>query len=269
MQLRDGAWRLPPAKKDLKVPILWKWSSRFTVAAVGLTAKVWFTWLNKTKVYNKNILLNAIDNRRKKQGLLTVSNHNSCIDDPGIQGVLPVKNYFQNITSNMRFCSAAEDVCFTKDIYAIGFSLGQIVPVVRGAGVYQQGMDYMVDCLNLGRWCHHFPEGKIAKDQEYIRFKWGTGRLIADSKITPLVLPIWHVGMDSVLPNKRPYIPLMGQHVTMLIGSPLDFTSELNKLKTLKKSQMEIRKRLTDLVQMEMYILRKKAEQLHFERPIS
>jgi len=197
---------LQPAKKDFKVPWLWKWSSRFTVAAVGLASKAWFVWFNRTTVHNKQNLLKAIDNREMNQGLLTVSNHNSVIDDPGIVAVLPVKNYFQNIKKT-RFVSAASDICFTRNVYSVGFSLGQVIPVVRGDGVYQKGMNYMVDSLDLGRWCHHFPEGKILKNKEFIRFKWGVGRLIADCKITPLVLPIWHVGMDAVLPNKKTLFP--------------------------------------------------------------
>ena len=39
----------------------------------------------------------------------------------------------------------------------------------------------------------------------------GIGRIIMDSNIVPDVIPIWLFGMDEILPNKRPYIPKVGQ----------------------------------------------------------
>lgn len=43
-------------------------------------------WLNKTKIYNKHIIRNALEKRPKHVPLITVSNHHSCFDDPGLWG---------------------------------------------------------------------------------------------------------------------------------------------------------------------------------------
>lgn len=45
-------------------------------------------WLNKTTVHNRHILANILDSRPKNKPLITVSNHHSCFDDPGIWGRL-------------------------------------------------------------------------------------------------------------------------------------------------------------------------------------
>jgi len=43
-------------------------------------------WFNRITVYNKAVLHDAVDKRRKDQALVTVSNHRSCFDDPVIWG---------------------------------------------------------------------------------------------------------------------------------------------------------------------------------------
>jgi monolysocardiolipin acyltransferase len=43
-------------------------------------------WLNTTNVYNKDILVKALDHRPQNVPLITVSNHHSCFDDPGLWG---------------------------------------------------------------------------------------------------------------------------------------------------------------------------------------
>lgn len=65
-------------------------------------------------------------------------------------GMLPLSLLCNN--SKMRWALAAHDICFTSELHSIFFALGQNVPVIRGEGVYQRGMDYCVDLLNLGKW---------------------------------------------------------------------------------------------------------------------
>jgi hypothetical protein len=68
------------------------------------------------------------------------------------------------------------------------------------------------------------------------------GKLIAHAEICPIVIPIYHKGMDSVLPEvvlsdrktKKPshpisYIPRIGKTVEMYFGEPINFTSQLEE----------------------------------------
>ncbi|CAG5114928.1 unnamed protein product [Candidula unifasciata] len=261
MPLKDGSWRI--ASPGQKVPWLWKFSSRFAVRTVGLCSKLWLEWLNTVKVHNKEVLHNLVENRPNDRGLLTVSNHSSCVDDPLVWGTLKTRHLLN--FDLMRWSSAAEDICFIKPWHAVFFSLGKVFPLVRGDGVYQKGMDFSVEQLDLGKWVHFFPEGKVNVTQEFLRLKWGVGRVIADCKKTPLVLPMWHVGMDQILPNCKPYIPQIRKHVTVLIGKPLDLTTDVEKLKSSNKSAQEIRKCLTDKIQEEMQTMKTVAESLHQE----
>lgn len=51
-------------------------------------------WFNKPTVFNQKTLYDAIENCNG-QGLITVSNHNCCIDDPIIWG--------KNLAMNMAY----------------------------------------------------------------------------------------------------------------------------------------------------------------------
>ena len=49
--------------------------------------------------------------------------------------------------------------------------------------------------------------GKVNLESAVTRWKWGVGRLIAESTKTPIVIPLWHVGMEDILPTRSSYIP--------------------------------------------------------------
>lgn len=62
-------------------------STRFNeIKSLKKFTYLFLVWLNKTKVYNGHILRNALDNKPAAIPILTVSNHHSCFDDPGLWG---------------------------------------------------------------------------------------------------------------------------------------------------------------------------------------
>ncbi|XP_041984500.1 tafazzin [Aricia agestis] len=251
----DIGWIIPRLRNPGR---LWNCASSITVAVVGLFSKIIVELLNKTTVYNREALVRAV---RRPRGvpLLTVSNHHSCFDDPGLWGVLDAGTLVRR--ARMRWALAAHDICFTNAVHSAFFALGKCVPVVRGAGVYQPAMDFCVERLRLGEWVHIFPEGRVNVDKEHIRFKWGVGRLVADAAArgpAPLVLPVWHEGMDRVLPNVEPYRLRLRNHIALHVGEPIALSPLLDKLRSVNASEEETRRAITERVQEELLRLRER-----------
>ncbi len=91
----------------------------------------------------------------------------------------------------------------------------------------------------------------------------GVGQLIAEAKVTPTVIPFYHFGMDSILPNKSPYIPQLFQKLTVLVGEPIDFSYLLEAQTKTKRNAVLLRKQTTDIIQVKMAELKVQAETLH------
>lgn len=125
---------------------------------------------------------------------------------------------------------------------------------MRGMGVYQEAINLCIEKCAMGHWVHVFPEGKVNMTKEEIRLKWGVGRIIYESPKVPIVLPMWHEGMDSVLPNVEPYMFKLGRNVTINIGEPLDLNDYVEDLKNKQVPEPVARKLITDKIQDAFYV---------------
>lgn len=157
---------------------------------------------------------------RRGRGLLTFSNHVSMFDDPLLPCNLGLPRY-----SQVRWVAADALNFFGSPWKAWLFTAGKAVPVVRGAGVDQPGLRFLLDRLREGEWVHIFPEGKRTRKPAGLMaddLKSGIGMLMAEA--LPIALPFYHYGMQEVLPV-RSLRPRWGKRVRLVFGEAIDCTT--------------------------------------------
>ncbi|KAJ3219521.1 hypothetical protein HK099_004663 [Clydaea vesicula] len=213
--------------------------SRLSVTAFACIFTRVIGKLTRTSIetYNKEKFLNLILNRNDR-GLITVSNHTATVDDAVVFSVLPL-SVLLSTPSIFRWSLGAKEICFTNSLYNWFFSSGQILPIERGAGIFQDTMDRSIEKLNKKEWIHIFSEGRVNQSSEMLRFKWGISRLIMESKIPPLIIPFYHTGIDKLLPLKS-YIPRMNNEVKIAFGNPIDSKILLKKVEGLNEKEARI-----------------------------
>eukprot|EP00753_Platysulcus_tardus_P006914 PLAT14688.2.p2 GENE.PLAT14688.2~~PLAT14688.2.p2 ORF type:complete len:206 (+),score=74.43 PLAT14688.2:392-1009(+) len=122
----------------------------------------------------------------------------------------------------MRWVFCATDRCFFNPVLASFVEAGKAMPLERGAGIKQPGMDDAVHKLARGDWVQLFPEGTRTYDGSVGRCRAGVGRLVAEAEPTPVILPFVHVGMERVLGRGQSNPFSFGKRVDVLIGEPIE-----------------------------------------------
>lgn len=247
---------LPLDGKKPSATRIWRTASAVVVPSVAVLSKIWLNWCNTTRIKNHQVFLKTVNDHYKDKSypLVTISNHHSCLDDPGLWGPLFPWKWLLN-SDRHRWIAAAEDICFTKAVHSTFFSLGKTFPIIRGNGIHQKGLDYAIDLMANNAFLHFFPQGKTVDDHEEPKrlrlpssmsdeelkskmsqvslrdrdfektyeLKWGLARAILDvlgdesSRRKILVLPFYHLGMNHALPNGKIYIPRLLKTIDIYI----------------------------------------------------
>ncbi|CAL0302302.1 unnamed protein product [Lupinus luteus] len=198
------------------------------VPVIGNVCHVFMNGLNRVQVYGLEKLQSALLERPKGKPLLTVSNHVASMDDPlVIASLLPPQVLMD--AKNLRWTLCATDRCFKNPVTSAFFRSLKVLPVARGEGIYQKGMDLAILKLNHGGWVHIFPEGSRSRDggKTMGSSKRGVGRLVLDGDSMPIVVPFVHTGMQEIMPIGASF-PRIGKMVTVLIGDPINFDDILS-----------------------------------------
>ncbi|KAL3699792.1 hypothetical protein R1sor_017814 [Riccia sorocarpa] len=197
------------------------------IPLIGNACHIFMHGFNSTEVYGAEKMQNAVFNRKPGQALITVSNHAAAVDDPFvISSILPPHKMLNS--NYLRWTLCASDKCFGSAATSAFFRSVKVLPLTKGHGVFQEGMDVALSKLNRGDWVHIFPEGSRSRDGNLALFKRGVGRLVLDAEKLPLVVPFIHSGMEEVMPIGQKHFSV-GKKVTVLIGDPVSLDDLVKK----------------------------------------
>ncbi len=249
---------LPSTEDDRARPIepegVHRWLySRASSFAVILTSYVLGGILrsgNKLDIVDLDKLHRAILERPEGVPLVTVANHASMLDDPGLMSVLLPTEVIVNPERGLRWGVCTENICFTNPLHGMWIGLGRGLPIRRGGSIYQKGVATLQAKVNKGDWVHVFAEGRVWQDagtpardssgrwcltsgrcgppnQRIAPLKWGVGKIIANAAVLPIIVPTFHWGMGDVgVQNEvNEFIalkPWTGALITAIVGDPVN-----------------------------------------------
>ena len=226
-------------------PILGVFLRWLNVLFVGTICSIILRVFNNLKTFGMEKIYNNIWNRGRGKGFVTVCNHLSVMDDPGLMSaLLPFWKIHPDL---MRWSICTEDVFFANKWLSKIIAAGNVLPLDRSGSLEQPMFERFWEKLNSGSWCHIFAEGRVWQrwrfDGDEVRlgkFKFGVGKLIAHCDQCPIVIPFYHKGMDTIIPekvlkdrkSKKPsfpitVIPKIGKSIETYVGDPIDFTEKI------------------------------------------
>lgn len=221
------------------------------IKSVAGLSRLWVQFAtNNFNIKNYEIFRKALWDRPGP--LLTVSNHISTVDDPLVWGGLLTGGEVERLINEgqMRWTVGAKELTFTNPFTSWFFGRGQIIPIVRGDGIYQPAMSEAIEILNTDRWLHYFPEGKVIQYKDRIdRLKWGIGRLLMESRKDVTIIPIILKGFDIMKPNYL--MPRPSHDLEVIIGNPVsssDLLKAMEHIKDENERRSFITKRIQDIL---------------------
>ncbi len=221
------------------------------IVGVASASRIWLNNFSRLQILNHSSFSEAVMARPQHVPLITVSNHISTVDDPVMWGGLLTNRMICELIERdrMRHVPAAKEIVFTNFLFHWFFSTGQAIPIERGKGVYQPGMDEALNRVNKGGWLHLFPEGKVIPsfdDYKIGRLKWGIGRLIMEAKVPPLILPIILKGFDVMKPLDK--LPRPYRQIAIAVGEVEDSNHYLKSTNHLTNLDTR-RSAITEMIQ--------------------
>ncbi|KAK4406684.1 Tafazzin [Sesamum angolense] len=230
------------------------------VPVIGNVCHVFMHGLNRIQIFGAEKLQHAVLNRPEKKAKVPegtnslgplVSNHVAAMDDPlVIASLLPPGMLLD--ANGLRWTLCASDRCFKNPVTSAFFKYAKVLPVSRGDGIYQKGMDLAISKLNVEGGFTYFQRGvalgmverrwdlpKEGLGDTLLDYKSPTSfshpeeddvkrRLVLDADNIPMVVPFVHTGMQDVMPVGAKF-PRIGKTVTILVGDPISFDDLINE----------------------------------------
>ncbi len=173
--------------------------------------------LNNTRIIGKKNISGS------KAPWILMSNHITIMDDLFLDPLIA----FSNIFKGYRYIPhhAPEEHNFYKSALSAWFMKRvKSIPLIRGKGAQQEGMNRLIKAVRDGGTLHIYPEGTRSRSGKLGRGRSGVGRLVYEAEAP--VIPVYHYGLGAILPIGHAF-PRFGKKVRVSIGEPIYFDEEL------------------------------------------
>lgn len=174
--------------------------------------------LNRTRVIGRN---NIADLRPP---WILASNHLTLLDDLFLDPVI----LFPKIITGYKYIpyhAPEERNFYKKRLVAWFMRKAKSIPIVRGKGIFQLGMDRIIEAVKNEGILHIFPEGTRTRTGDIGEGKPGVGRIVLETGAP--VVPVYHQGIENVLPIGTG-VPRMFKEIRIAIGKPIRFDQEVS-----------------------------------------
>ncbi|KAK3264365.1 hypothetical protein CYMTET_26888 [Cymbomonas tetramitiformis] len=225
-----------------------------TLGIIGAVSQLWLTCVNTVNIKHHNRFLEAVTLRPAGQGLITVANHASTLDDPAlISAMLPLSFLWsESQHEKNRWTMCAREICFKNAFLDCFFRSGKTLPVDRGAGTDQPSLTTARELASNGSWIHVFPEGRVSQNGEMRNFKWGIGKMLCEAAHTetpPMVVPFYHRGMEDIKQIGSAQLGV-GKTISVVCGEPIPMDDLYLKCRKCRNDQQrqQLWKDITDRV---------------------
>lgn len=162
---------------------------------------------------------------------ILASNHLSLWDDLFLGPVILHPQFFKGY--GYFPYHAPEERNFYK-IKLISWFLRQMksIPLVRGNGIMQPGMDRLITAVKDDGILHIYPEGTRSRTGEIGHGRPGIGRIVCETNVP--VVPVYHQGLEQVLPIGAS-IPRIRKNIKIAIGKPIIFDTIIEEGTEIKR----------------------------------
>ncbi|MBC8278929.1 MAG: 1-acyl-sn-glycerol-3-phosphate acyltransferase [FCB group bacterium] len=186
------------------------------------------------KIFTKTRIIGKEKLDQAKLPFLFVSNHVSMLDDMFIGSLLFAPRGMFNYKF-MPYHTPEQQNFYKGPVMSWIMEHLKCIPLTRGKGLNQPGVNEVIERLKDGGTVHIYPEGTRTRSGRLGAAKPGVGKIAYESKCA--AVPCYHHGIDKILPIGRKF-PKPFQKVTIIVGDPMnldEFFKMENKADTWKK----------------------------------
>ncbi len=192
--------------------------SNIIVNGLGLPSmSIFMHLLNRTRTVGRENIKNL------EPPWILMSNHITLLDDLFLGPIL----YYPKCLKNYRYIphhAPEQRNFYKKPLIAWFMKHTKSIPIIRGKGVFQEGVNRIIEAVKSGGILHIYPEGTRTRTGELGPAKIGIGRIVYETGAP--VVPMYHQGLERILPIGAGF-PRIGCEIRVAIGEPIYFRQEL------------------------------------------